>query len=669
MLKQLRSKKLARRILRGTLILIIPAFVVFYGWSQLDQTNPERMRSFATVKPPSALPFWPFAKSEPITANEMVLAGDSLLRKTQQAYSMAQSPYIPQGRPFDLFSNGEIMREAVNLRIIRRYAEEKGLTVSDEALLEYIKTTMPQMADPQYRQAILRNMGKSDDEFLASVRDGMIYDRVFNTFLNRSKVSLFELWQEYTLQKDNLQLDYVRIPAERFKAGVAIDEKALQEFFQKNRADYRVPDQRIYQYVSISSDEVEQQIEITDADVRKYYDENKAMFQTSRRAQVRQIKMAYPDSEMPVATPEMVKRMNDLHEKVTAKDANFEQVANDAALETLVMDQSSTATLPVEAGELGWVSTENNAEYGEELVQAAINLQKAGEISEVVRSSQGLHILQAIAFEEPKDRPFEGEVIDLARTQVRALKLSEALEEWNAKLKKAVEDSATLAEVAKATGLEIQTTELLNADETVIDPGVGSLAKDRDFLAMLRRTDDVALLTTPQGAIALKVEKEVPAHDPELAEVREAVEDDYRTAKALEQADALAKQAIEGGKTLEALQDWAEKQNLRVETTASFERAASPAEITERIEGLQNLTYRTPVGAVRMAPLKMGEDETGYIVFRIRQIQPPSREKFQEDYYQFQREMVFLKQWSMMEEWLTEQRKDWKIVRATLENE
>ncbi len=651
-----------RRILRGTLILVIPSFVVFYGWSQLDQAGGEAARSFAKITEPSILPFWPFAKSEPVTAYEMVLAGESLTFKTQMAYNMAGIP-LPQARPGEMFTNGEILREAVNLRILHDYAQKMGIYITDAQIKDIVSKQMPWMAQRDYREAYLQQMGQDEQQFLNNLRNQLLYTRVLGTFMNKSKVSLFELWQEYTLQKEKVELDFVRIPSDRFKSGVAIDEEAMKKFFEENLADYRIPDQRVYEYVSVSREGLEQQTQITDADVRAFYDQNQVLFQTPRRVKVRQIKLAFADPDNPVVSPEMMEKMNGLLEQVKAPGANFEQVANDAALETMIGDEASTESLSIQTGELGWVGPDEESQYGKELVDAASALAKADDVSEVVRSSEGLHILQAIEFEEPKVKPYEGEVIEQARTQVRAQKISKAMDEWTQKIQDAAKDAPTVSELAKAVGLEVKTSALLHATEIIIDPAVGSLGSDQDYLAMLERGDKVAVLTTSQGIIALQIEKEVPAHDPELAEVRAQVEDDYRSEKALEQAKALADSAMETAKNLETLQDWAEQQGLRVETTAPFERMASPAEITETIDGLANLTYKTPVGAVRQSTLLMQGEPTGYIVLRIRSIQPPTREQFTQDYYDFQRELVFLKQWALMEEWLTEARKDWKIER------
>ena len=51
MLKQLRSKKIMKRILQVTLFLIIPSFVFFYGWSQKANTRSPGFY-FARVKSP-----------------------------------------------------------------------------------------------------------------------------------------------------------------------------------------------------------------------------------------------------------------------------------------------------------------------------------------------------------------------------------------------------------------------------------------------------------------------------------------------------------------------------------------------------------------------------------------------------------------------------------------
>ncbi len=628
MLKQLRSRKVMKRIMQVTLILVIPSFVIFYGWSSLDQTrnNNDPNRAVAKIKPPSWAPI--FAKWQPVSPLEMALASHMLMDKAEMAARLGNLPFPQGARPTDLFSNGEILREAVNLRILRQYAKDNGLWITDADLQQQIKSEMPQLLEPSYRAYIFQMKGYStEQEFLESLRDSNIYFRVMSTFMNDAKVSMFELWQEYTLQKEKLQLDYVRITADKFKASIKVEPAALESFFAKNRAKYRIPEQRIYDYIAISKDDIEKKTTITDADVKKYYEDNPGLFQTSARVKVRQIKMAFPKKEEPVATPEMTKQMDELLKKAQQPGADFTKLASQSALESVTASQPTSSPM-VQGGEF-WISNDDESKYGRTLIDAALALKKPGDVTEVVQGQDGLYILQAQQFEQPTTRPYQGDVIENARTQVKTKKIQDELDAMTKKLQDAAREQTTLTDMSKALGLPVKTTALINASDVTIDPGVGPLSRDQEYLQMLSKGDRVSVLTTDTGAIALTINKAVPEHDPTLAEVRQKVEDDYRTQEALKQAQELAKEASEKNKTLPQLQEWARQHGLTVERTQQgFERTGKPTELNEDITNFANLTYKTAIGSIRDAELTVGGAPTGYIVWRIRSIEPPTRDQF-----------------------------------------
>jgi peptidyl-prolyl cis-trans isomerase C len=150
---------------------------------------------------------------------------------------------------------------------------------------------------------------------------------------------------------------------------------------------------------------------VSDAEVRKYYDENPDKF-SQRRAHLSHILLR--------VTPEMdeVQRRNqfnkavDLHSKIKA-GASFESVARDASEDTL------TAT---RGGDLGWLSDTQM----ERAVADAVFAAEKGTLLQPVNTSQGYQIVRVIEDPVVDKQPFE-QVAESVRYRLQVEKKSKEM--------------------------------------------------------------------------------------------------------------------------------------------------------------------------------------------------------------------------------------------------
>jgi peptidyl-prolyl cis-trans isomerase D len=662
MLKQLRSKKLMKRILKGTLVLVIPSFVLFYGWSSLDQTQRTAATVYAKVLPPSKLP-WPLNRWQPITRDEMHQASYSLLEKRKIEHQLVGMPYFPSGQPTDLFTSAEILREALNQRILGRFIKEAGFAVTNNQLRETIKMRFPRNTAVMFEMDRARK-GQSEAQYLADMRREMLLAMALDCFLGQSQLSLFELWQEFSLQKETLQLDYVRIDASPFEEGVVIEQDNLEEHFKEYIERYRVPDRRRYRYISVSKDQIEQDTVITDDDARAFYEENKEtvlLFRTPAKTQIRHILLKFPDPLKPTPSQEMLERMGEILAKVKAPEADFAALADkfnedEAAGETPSEDPPARG-----GGMVGWIGGEvDRAKWGENFVDAAMELTEPNQTSGIIQSPKGLHILQAVDFRESEAQPY-AQVVDHARTLASGRAVNDQLQAEIEQMREAAKGTTSLEGLADKLGLTPKETEFLDLTDGTIDPEVGSFRDSLAYINGLAIGELSGILTSSKGAVYLAIQEFRETNLPKLSDVRERVEADYRAWRGLELAREKAEEGLEHGKALEALEDWAESEGLQVKSTESFSRSSSPSELNETIDNLKALTYKTPLGAVRHSSLSLGGQPVGWIVWRIKDIAPPGRKEFIEEIPRLQRERLVLKQWTLFEEWLADARQEWGV--------
>jgi len=150
-------------------------------------------------------------------------------------------------------------------------------------------------------------------------------------------------------------------------------------------------------------------IQITDADITKYYNDNKEKFITGPRVKVRHI----------------------LVEKEEDAKAILAQLKKGADFAALAKAQSKCPSKE-RGGDLGWVT---KGRMDPEFEKAAFALGK-GELSGVVKSSFGFHIIKCEDKEEAKEKPMD-EIKPIVERQLKRERREEAVSKLKEEVKKA----------------------------------------------------------------------------------------------------------------------------------------------------------------------------------------------------------------------------------------
>jgi len=150
-------------------------------------------------------------------------------------------------------------------------------------------------------------------------------------------------------------------------------------------------------------------IQISDADITKYYNDNKEKFTVGPRVKVRHI----------------------LVEKEDEAKAILAQLKKGADFAALAKAKSKCPSAP-RGGDLGWIT---KGRMDPEFEKAAFALKK-GELSGVVKSSFGYHIILCEDKEEAKEKPME-EIKPMVERQIKRERREEAVNKLKEEVKKA----------------------------------------------------------------------------------------------------------------------------------------------------------------------------------------------------------------------------------------
>lgn len=278
-------------------------------------------------------------------------------------------------------------------------AEYERLLAQAEKTYEAREQEFPEAGTPEFaqlRNAIVRSLVEQTQfEIAAEDFDIQVSDEDVEKRLDELKEQFFEGNQE-------------QYEAELEKQGLT-DEQVRKD------VRTRILSERIFE-------EVTKNVEVTDADVQAYYDDNKTQFESPASRDVRHI---------------LVKnkaRADDLHAQLE-NGGNFAQLARRFSQD------------PASAKQGGKFTAQQGATVPE-FDEAAFDLE-TGELSEPIKTQFGWHIIEATGDIEPKSTQALADVEEQIREQLQEEKRNARINEWIEELRTRFED-----EIAYAPGFE-----------------------------------------------------------------------------------------------------------------------------------------------------------------------------------------------------------------------
>jgi peptidyl-prolyl cis-trans isomerase SurA len=220
---------------------------------------------------------------------------------------------------------------------------------------------------------------------------------------------------QYSSKIDEEQIDnYIEVvrrdkhmTPEQFKAALAQSGMSMEDF-RKHAREELEKEMMIRQ-------QLRQRVEISNADIQAYYDAHKADFTVaSEKLKLAQILIGVPQN----ATPQQIAALQAKADKIRAAAAGG---ADFAALARKYSDDESRNN----GGELGWFGPQDILDQ----IYAAVKNLKPGDVSQVVRTSHGFHILKLEEHQVAGPQPL-ADVKDQIRNQLMNQRANAELENW-----------------------------------------------------------------------------------------------------------------------------------------------------------------------------------------------------------------------------------------------
>jgi len=312
-----------------------------------------------------------------------------------KAYQAQRSRMAQQfGDMFDTLSNDSnymanfrqgVLDNLINERLIDQSAESLAIRVSDER----IKTTIREMPEFQVDGVFDNN------RYLAIINQaGFFQSSNFRDYLRvemtRRQLSQALVATEFnlpyqeklqlTLQNQTRDIRFATISAKQFEPGIDISEEEIKTYYQANQVRFENKEQVKVNYIRLSVTDIAKDINVSDEDIASYYQDNIASFTQAEQRRVSHILIEFTEGD------------SDSEVKAkTQADSVLARIAQGEDFATLAKELSNDTFSGENGGDLDFLEA---GVMEPSFDDAAFALTAVGEITELVKTSFGYHVIK-----------------------------------------------------------------------------------------------------------------------------------------------------------------------------------------------------------------------------------------------------------------------------------
>ena len=416
--------------------------------------------------------------------------------------------------------------------LVLQKAEELGLRVSDKQIREAI-VQMPEFQtagtfDNERYLMLLRQNGFQPASFSNYMRQQMTREQLARAVSASDFALPAEVTLANALQQQTRNAEYLIVDSAPFASEVELSDEEVNTFYEANLAQFDTQEKVNIAYVILSVDDLKGDVTVSDEEVEQYYTENNLLYKTAEERRVSHIIIEFGDDEAAA--------------KAKA-EALVAELANGADFATLAQENSDDTFTAENGGDLDFITA---GMMDEAFDDAAFSLAQVGDVSDVVETEFGYHIIKLTDIKPEEVTPL-AEVSEEIRNQLATDKATDrfySLQNDMANLAFEVPD--TLEDVAGVANKPVKETGLVSAQLVPAPlnvPAVTSRVFDPAFIEEGLNSD---LIELDDDTIAfVRIAEHEPQRTQSLDEVRTRILAQLRAEKAQQAAADWATNVVE----------------------------------------------------------------------------------------------------------------------------
>ena len=353
---------------------------------------------------------------------------------------------------FDAVLKQSIINQMIDKRLLNQLAEEMSHATSGSELNAIIQTNelfqeQGRFSLEKYKN-LLRLNGYTAAEYESVRAKELTQNQIKYNLLDSAFMLPSQLERLQNLNDQQREFSYITLNADDYTAKVNVDKKSVEDYYNNQKESFFAPEQAKIEFVELSLAQVAKTIKVTEDELFNFYEDEQARFTTEEERQAQHILLA---------TEEAANKVLDL----LNQGGDFAKLAAQYS-----QDEGSKDS----AGDLGVFGRGVMVGAFEDSVFAM----QEGQLSELVKSEFGYHIIKLNKIQPGSVKPFEAVKSELTQlyTESKAQKDLYDLREQLANL--AYETN--LEEVSNQMALETRTSDFFDKKETKLDAKIVAAA-------------------------------------------------------------------------------------------------------------------------------------------------------------------------------------------------
>ena len=332
----------------------------------------------------------------------MINNNEILLKEYREAYQNRLRALQQQfGENVDQIAEQINLRQQVFDQLVDRYlllndSEELNVIVTDLELQDYIRKQPFFQSNGQFDyntyEAILNQNRIIRHEYENSLRKDILLTKKREYLVSGIIINDEEVEQAFIRNFEKIELDYVFFDPQSFLEAIDANEDQARDFYQKNKNKFQSLNKFRIEYFTISSEYFKERLKIKEREIRRYYKKNIGNYVTPPQVKARHILLKVVPNAPEKLVTEKKEALQRLLEKINSGES-FEELAK-----SFSEDGSSS-----DGGDLGWFKP---GEMVPAFEDAAFSM-GIGQVSEIVRSPFGLHLIKVDDIKEKITKSLE----------------------------------------------------------------------------------------------------------------------------------------------------------------------------------------------------------------------------------------------------------------------
>jgi peptidyl-prolyl cis-trans isomerase D len=295
-----------------------------------------------------------------------------------------------------------VLDQLVLDRALANEATKSNVVITVDRLREFISNVPAFQQDGKFSydryKAFLASRGQSEAAFEQSLRNDLRKQTFVQAVVESAITPKQVIDRIERILLEQREVRELRFPAEQFASKVSITDAQVAEYYQANRTQFEIPENVRVEYVVLSPETIAGNVKVAEEAVKSYYEQNKARYGTEAQRRASHILIASEGSDNASART----KAEEILAKVKANPNDFAKLARENS-----KDSGSAA----QGGDLGFFGRGMMVRSFEE---TAYRL-KAGEISDVVETDFGFHIIRVTEIKPAQAKPFADVRADIER--------------------------------------------------------------------------------------------------------------------------------------------------------------------------------------------------------------------------------------------------------------